>query len=230
MKCLLSVCLGVLAGVAVFGLNGRGQAPALQKGVSVEMAVTENASPMAAADDATAWIVAVTRDGSLFFGTEKVTPECLAEAMKQRPHHRDQKLYIKADARAPFADVQRALQAGRTDWFDTPVLLTAQTEQAVPGTIVPPRGLEVEVGAAAGPGAIAVRVSKAKPRSPRLTVNGADVADGLLASTLRSILQSRAGKVVELQADGRLPFAQIAHVIDMCRGAGLKVAVAGPEV
>jgi biopolymer transport protein ExbD len=205
-------------------------AQTLQKGISVEMAVTANATPMPEADDANAWIVAVARDGSIYFGTEKVTPEGLAEAMKSRPRNREQKLYIKADARAPFAEVQRILQAGRAVGFDAPVLLTSQPEQPAPGAIVPPRGLEVPVRVPSSTEAIVVQISVSSRPSPRLTVNGADVSDAALAGMLRRMLQSRSEKIVVLKAEGQLPFVQVAHVIDLCRGAGAKAAVAGPEL
>ena len=230
MRCLLCVCLGVLAWVAIFVVSGRGQTPALQKGVSVEMAATANATPMPAADDAKAWIVAVVRDGSIFFGTEKVTPEGLAEAMKSRPRDRDQKLYIKADARAPFADVQKVLQAGRTAGFEAPVLLTSQPEQAAPGTIVPPRGLEVLAGAPSSAKAAVVQVLNTGEPKPDVRVNGADVNVDVLRNTLGRMLGPGSDKLVVVKADGALPFAQVAHVIDICRGVGVKVAVDLPEL
>ncbi len=46
----------------------------LQKGVSVQMAVTSNATPMPEADNPDAWIVTITSDGSLYLGTHPVSP------------------------------------------------------------------------------------------------------------------------------------------------------------
>lgn len=86
----------------------------LRKGVSVQLAETSNAAPMPEADNEDAWIVAVTADGDVFFGTDKVTPADLADTMKAHPRRRDQKLYIKADARAPFADVRKVFTAATT--------------------------------------------------------------------------------------------------------------------
>ena len=223
---LLSLVTALVAGVVAGPCRGQ----TLQKGISVEMAVTANATSMPAADDANAWVVAVTRDGALFFGTEKFTPDGLSETMKSRPRNRDQKLYIKADARAPFAEVQRVLQAGRTVWFDAAVLLSSQPEQAAPGTIVPPKGLEVLVGAPSGAEAVVVEVSRSDRPAPRLTVNGADVSEAALSETLKRALSNGSGKLVALKVDGQLTFSQVAHVIDACRGAGVKVAVDIPEV
>ena len=72
----------------------------------MQMATTSNATPMPEADNKGAWIVAVSGSGQLYFGTQAVTPEALFEEMKSHPRNREQKLYIKADARAPFAKVK----------------------------------------------------------------------------------------------------------------------------
>jgi len=204
-------------------------AQTLQKGVSVEMAATSYATPMPAADEANAWIVAVTRDGWLFFGTEKFTPEGLTEAMKERPRNRDQKLHIKADVRAPFADVEKVLQAGRTVWFESPVLLTSQPEQTAPGTIVPPMGLEVAVGTPPE-GSIVVQVLDTGEAKPDIRVNGADVNVEVLRNMLGRILQNSKQRSVVVEAGGTLRFGQVAQVIDACRGAGARVTVGEPEL
>ena len=46
MKCLLSACLRVLAGVAIFAANKPAQSPSLQRGISVQMATSNHASLM----------------------------------------------------------------------------------------------------------------------------------------------------------------------------------------
>ena len=92
---------------------GFSHAQQLRQGVTVQMAHTASAVPYPAADDDDAWIVVVTADGDLYFGVKPVTPDQLLEEMKATPRQRDTKLYIKADARAPFANVVRVLQAGR---------------------------------------------------------------------------------------------------------------------
>jgi len=63
-----------------------GDAQQLQKGISVQLAVTSNAAPMPDADSEEAWIVAVAADGRMYFGIDPVTPEGLADKMKSRPH------------------------------------------------------------------------------------------------------------------------------------------------
>jgi len=231
MKCLLSVSLtAALAVVAELAMSNLLQSPPLQKGISVQMAVTNNAVAMPEADNENAWIVALTADGQLYFGTHAVSLDSLTEEMKATPRNRGQKLYIKADARAPFASVEKVLEAGRQVWFEAPVLLTSQRGPAEPGNIVPPKGLEVLVGALPSAESIVVQISKSDQVSPRLTVNGAEVSDAGFASTLQQMLSSRSEKSVVLKADGELPFAQVVRVVDMCRSRGVKVVVDGPEI
>src|SRR5437879_5903901 len=131
MKYMLAVCLIALTLTVSHAL---GQSPALQQGVSVQMAPATHAEVMPAADNQDAWVIAVTADGSLYFGTDLRTTESLVEWMKTHPRNREAKLYIKADARAPFADVEKAIEAGRAVAFEAPVLLTSQPEPYAPGT------------------------------------------------------------------------------------------------
>jgi biopolymer transport protein ExbD len=224
MNRMLEVCLAGLILVAGLMVANTAAAQTLQQGISVVMAKTQNASPMPEADNADAWIVAVTPNGDLFFGLEPVTPERLLDAMKSRPRNRQAKLYIKADARAPFRTVEKILEVGRTVFFEALVLLTSQPEQAAPGTIVPPKGLEVTLGTPPE-GAIAVQVLNSGGPKPAVLVNKADVSIDVLQDTLGRMLQNRNERLVVVKASGALSFAQVAHVIDACRGAGAKVAV-----
>jgi len=207
------------------------QAQQLQQGVSVTMAITANAQPMPAADDEDAWVVAVTADGNLFFGTHSMTESNLIEKMKTTPRRRDQNLYIKADARARFADVKKALQAAREDSFEAPVLLTAQHEHLQAGTMVPPKGLEVLLTQPAlGSEPTVVQVRSTAEGAPRLEVNNHQIPLANLQNTLAQLFQNRTEKVVALSADSQLPFAQVAQVIDACRSAGAKVILPTPEL
>lgn len=229
MKCLLSVSLATLAVATSFVVSEVGRSQDLQKGVSVQMAVTNHATAMPEADSTGAWIVAVTADGKLYFGADPVRPDGLFEAMKVRPRNRAAKLYIKADARAPFRSVNKVLEAGQEALFESAVLLTSQPEQATPGAMVPPKGLEVGVGAALNADAIVVQVHSGQ-RTPMLQINHEDVSWAIMQSTLIRLLQNEGGKGVEVRADGSVPFTVVASVIDACRSAGAKVVVGGPEI
>jgi biopolymer transport protein ExbD len=230
MNRILEVCLaGSMLMGSVVAAN-EAWAQALQKGVSVEMAVSANATAMPEADKQDAWIIAVTADGRLYFGVEPMTAAGLADKMMRTPRNREAKLYIKADARAPFADVQKVLQAGRTVGFEAPVLLTSQPEQVAPGAIVPPKGLEVLVGGPSSGEAIVVQVLDTGETKPDVRANGADVNVDVFQYTLGRMLQNRHGRLAIVKAAGTLRFAQVAQVIDACRGAGAKVVVDGPEL
>ena len=226
----LEVCLIGLSLIAGVVAVGPGAAQTLQKGVSVVMAPTTNAIPMSEADNESAWIVTVVRDGTLYFGTDQVTVARLEEKMKVTPRNRQAKLYIKADARAHFADVERVLQVGKAMLFESAVLLTSQPEQPAPGKIVPPKGLEVLVGATHPAEAIILQVLNHGEPKPTVLVDNADVSIDVLQNTLGRMLRNRHSDVVVLKADGSLAFAQVARVIDACRGAGVKVVVEKPEV
>jgi len=232
MKNTLFVCLFALTLGAIALPPTAAQTPALQKGVSVQMAMTQNALPMPEADNADAWIVTVTNDGRLFFGAEPVTPDSLTRQMTRTPRNRTANLYIKADARAPFSNVQRVLEIGRSMLFETQVLLTSQSDTPTPGTIVPPKGLEVLIGRAPRANNVATLVELLAPERelPVLKINGDPVAWADLQPTLTQHFEKGDEKLVLIKADGRLPFASVAKAIDLCRPTGAKVALAAPTL
>lgn len=227
MKSSLYVCLIALASVSN-AMSHTGQV--LQKGVSVAMVVTNNASPMWEADRADAWIVTITENGNLYFGVDPVTPESLMEAMKSRPRNREQKLYIKADARASFADVKRVLEAARADLFQTAVLLTSQPSPSKQGRIVAPQGLEVMVRQPSpGSEATVLRLIHSGQQWPLLNLNNKETSVADLRGTLVRTLQNRSDKAVLMKAEGDLSFAQVAQAIDVCLSAGAGVLLATTE-
>jgi biopolymer transport protein TolR len=219
MKCLLSVCLSVLAGVAIFAANKPAQSPSLQRGISVQMATSNHASLMPEADRENAWIVTVTTDGRMYFGTDQVTAEGLAEQMKMHPRNRDAKLYIKADAGAPFSSVRQVLHAARVDLFDDVVLLTAQPEAAQPGTIVPPKGLDIWIGNEAGSNFVTVQIG-ADQGSATLKVGNKTIAPSALQGSLAQLFDNHAGRIVVLKASRQVAFAQLVQAIDASQAAG----------
>jgi biopolymer transport protein ExbD len=228
MKYMLAVCLIVLTLTLSQAL---GQSPALQKGVSVQMVPTTHAEPMPAADNQDAWVVAVTADGGLYFGADPMTPETLMEWMKTHPRNREAKLYIKADARAPFSNVEKALDAARADGFATAELLTAQVESTAPGTMVPPKGLEVLVGSAlpAGTATTVVQLLNSGQQRPLLMINGDEILWSDLESTLRQHFLKGDAKVILLKANTQLPFAHVIQVVDACHAEGANVVLGTPE-
>jgi biopolymer transport protein ExbD len=97
------------------------------------------------ADKQDALIVSVTDTGALYLGIDSVTPDSLAAQLKDRLSRRTQGVYIKADARAPYASVVKVLDAARTAGVSAVTLLTNQPVAAQAGTAVPPQGIEMEM-------------------------------------------------------------------------------------
>ena len=137
--------VALLAVVTTLSLPPRSTAQAMQKGISVELAPTSSAVPVPDADNPDALMVTVTDTGKLYFGIDPVTPGSLAEKLKGRLSDRTQKLYIKADARAPYACVVKVLDAARTAGLAGVTLLTTQPKTSQVGTVVPPEGIEMEL-------------------------------------------------------------------------------------
>jgi biopolymer transport protein TolR len=225
MSYLRFVCLLVSTLTTAAVLMVVAQSPALQRGISVQMATSNHSATVPEADRENAWIVTVTTDGRIYFGTDQVTAEGLAEQMKTHPRSRDAKLYVKADAGAPFSSVRQVLHAARVDSFDDVVLLTAQPETAQPGTIVSPQGLDVWIGLVEGSNFVAVQIG-ADHGSATLKVANKTVAPSALQDKLAQLFGHRSGRIVILRASGQVPFAQLVQAIDACQGARVsRVAV-----
>lgn len=202
----------------------------LTRGVHVQMATSINAQPQPAADDQNAWVIAVTHDGNLFFGAKPVTRDGLLNEMVSTPRHRDQRLYIKADARAPYSQVEYVLKAAHTVEFDDPILLTEQKESAQPGTIVPPKGLEVSTGEPSGSVSADLEVSAKTDPSFGLTLNHHPIRWTALQDSLNQVFDGKSEKVVDLRGASDAPFAQIARAVDACRAVGARVILVTPEI
>jgi biopolymer transport protein ExbD len=204
-------------------------AQTLRKGVSVELAVTHNAVAMPDADKDGSLIVAVTHSGRAYLGIDPITPAALAEN-RVLFSQAEEKLYIKADARTPYANVAEVLDAVRTAGVTAPNLLTGQDERPEPGKLLTPKGLEVLVGPPMPSRAEStiVQMLNSGERQPRLKINNEDIPWANLESRLRQIYQNHSEKAVLLNADGPLPFGNVVHVIDVCRSAGAKVFLVMP--
>ena len=101
--------------------------PMLQKGVSVDLAKVNNPEQMPDADKEDALIVAVMRDGKIFFGNDQIAPDQLAPRVKDRIANRvDKRVYIRADARARYGSVVEVVDNVRSAGVDQLGLLTDQ--------------------------------------------------------------------------------------------------------
>jgi biopolymer transport protein ExbD len=137
--------VALLVGITTLSVAQRSAAQAMQKGISVELAPTSSAVPVPDADNQDALIITVTDTGKLFFGIDPVTPDTLREKLKARPSRNTQILYIKADARAPYACVVKVLDAAHTAGVAGVTLLTIQPKTTQAGTLVSPEGIEMEL-------------------------------------------------------------------------------------
>src|SRR5438270_7637433 len=75
--------------------------PMLQNKVSVDMAKVDNPTSMPDADKEDAIVVAITRDGGVFLGQDKVaTTELGAKVREKIADKQGKTIYVRADARA----------------------------------------------------------------------------------------------------------------------------------
>ncbi len=112
--------------------------PMLQKGVSVDLAKVNSPTSMPDADKEDALLVAVQRDGKVFFGTELTTVDQLTDKIKDRLANRtDKRVFLKADARAKFGAVVEVVDNVRAAGVDQLGLLTDQRKS---GALAPPTG------------------------------------------------------------------------------------------
>jgi len=224
MKYSIFVCLIAFTSAILATPCATGQTPALRRGVSVQLAVTTNAVAFPAADDADAWIIAVTAEGRLYFGVKPVTPEQLQEEMKVTPHRRDARLYIKADARAPFAVLKQALLAAHNAFFDTVVLLAQPPQNVSSAPFLQPYGLEVGLALPSAKSTL-VQLGYSGSASPELKVNDQELPWSELKSALAQASAGQSRKIVVIEAEGNLPAAQLVNAIDLGRSIGAHIAI-----
>jgi biopolymer transport protein ExbD/biopolymer transport protein TolR len=112
------------------------------------MPVTSNAVAVPNADTQDALVVALTADGTAYLRADHVATSALAERVRSILSTRNEKtLYIKADARVPYARVVEVIDAVQKSGVEGLTLLTAQPDPADQGKRpVPPKGLEMRVG------------------------------------------------------------------------------------
>jgi len=139
---LVSLTMAAIPGV-VFAQ----QSVPLQPGVSVQMVVTRNAVAVPNADTQDALVVALTADGTAYLGAVRLPTPALADTVRSVLSTRNEKtLYIKADARVPYARLIEVIDAVQKSGVEGLTLLTTQQDAADRGDKpVPPKGLEMRV-------------------------------------------------------------------------------------
>jgi biopolymer transport protein TolR len=117
--------------------------PMLHHGVDVTLAQVTNPEQMPDADKEDALVVAITRDGKVYFGNNQVAPDQLTGDIRDRLTNRvDKRVYVRADARAKYSSVVEVVDNVRAAGVDDLGLLTDQRPQSAtpgaPGTATAP--------------------------------------------------------------------------------------------
>jgi biopolymer transport protein ExbD/biopolymer transport protein TolR len=108
--------------------------PMLQQKVAVDMAKVDNATSMPDADKEDAIVVAITRDGSVFLGQNKIALSDLGIKVRDKLADTPGKtIFFRADARAQYRTVEDAIDAVRTAGVDEVGMLTQKKEGNLAG-------------------------------------------------------------------------------------------------
>jgi len=103
--------------------------PMLQKGVSVDLARVTNPRTMQAADKEDATVLAITRDGKIYLGSDTISLDKITSKVKDRVADKlDKTVYIKSDARAKYGDVVSVVDAVRAAGVDAIGLLAEKVQ------------------------------------------------------------------------------------------------------
>jgi biopolymer transport protein ExbD len=142
--------LAFLLVVTMISAPPQSSAQAMRQEISVKMAPTSSAVAVPDADEQDALIITVTDTGKLYFGINPVKPDSLTAQLKGHLSwgllsQGSEKVYIKADARAPYAYVVKVLDAARTAGVERVTLLTTQPKSMQAGAVVFPQGIEMEM-------------------------------------------------------------------------------------
>jgi biopolymer transport protein TolR len=99
--------------------------PMLMNKVQINMAMVDNAVSMPDADKDDAIVVAITRDGGVFMGRDKVDPSNLGELVSEKLAEKtDKQIFVRADTRAQYKAVEDAIDDVRMSGVDEVGLLT----------------------------------------------------------------------------------------------------------
>ena len=107
--------------------------PMLQKGVSVDLVRAYNPRNMPDADKEDAVVVAITRDGKTFLGSDQVAEDLVQKVQELIANRVDKTVYIKSDSRAKYERVVAVVDEVRSAGVDQLGLITERVEGQVPG-------------------------------------------------------------------------------------------------
>jgi biopolymer transport protein ExbD len=105
--------------------------PMLQKGVSVDLAKTENPVDMQEADREDSVIISITRDGNFYVNSDQVSVENVgSEVADLLADRADKIVYVKSDYRTTYGNVKDVVDSVRAAGVDQIGLLTERLDPA----------------------------------------------------------------------------------------------------
>ena len=111
--------------------------PMLQKGISVNMAKTSNPRDMQDADKEDAIVLAITRDGKIYLGSDPITLDQITTTLKDKLASKlDKTVYVKSDLGSKYRVVVDVVDNVRAAGVDSLGLLTEKRN--APGAPPPP--------------------------------------------------------------------------------------------
>jgi len=111
--------------------------PMLQKGVSVDMAKANNPRDMQDADKEDAAVIAITRDGKIYLGADRIELDQITTKLKDMLASKlDKTVYVKSDTHAKYGVVVDVVDNVRAAGVDSLGLLTEK--RTGPGALPPP--------------------------------------------------------------------------------------------
>jgi len=106
--------------------------PMLQKGVSVDLAKTNNPIEMTEADKEDSILVAVSRDGKYYLNQDRVSVDDLTAKVSDLVSNRlDKLIFVKGDYRAKYGDIVKVVDNLRAAGIDKIGLLTEKVDEAI---------------------------------------------------------------------------------------------------
>jgi biopolymer transport protein TolR len=104
--------------------------PLLRPGAGVQLASTNHPQPMPDADKDDALLVAINKEGQVFFGAERISPSELTARIRDRIQgHNDKPVFVKADARCRYGAVVGVVDNIRSAGVSELGLLTERRRQ-----------------------------------------------------------------------------------------------------
>jgi biopolymer transport protein ExbD/biopolymer transport protein TolR len=113
--------------------------PMLQKGVSVNMAKASNTRDMQDADKEDAVVLAITKDGKIYLGSDPIAADQITTTVKDKLANKlDKTVYVKSDAESKYSAVVDVVDNVRAAGVDSLGLLTEKRiERQAPSAPLP---------------------------------------------------------------------------------------------